>query len=482
MQIVEFETVVKKANARGAGFVSIPKELRSHFVINSQVKAILNSKIPIYAKIREFNSLGFYIPYNIAGQFNLLNNLVKVGIENITGFYTSIGEDGRIYLPNSLAQKLELKYNDIIEIEGFISGIKKVAYPMISVRKKGTTTEYSCLFNRKAAGTSGFFKIIRKLDFKSFGNLLDGLYHGDIDGIKSIVYFGNHHPILINNKMQIKELAHYLGCYFADGTKKGNNWGICASTFEQANYYYKMHQLLIKDAKIVATISFTDTENKDNNNLTTYLTGLWCGNVAYLSRAIKVRIIKSASKPSLKTNKFGCLVMKENRQLTQIYYNRLLQFLYNEVKLKKDKELALDFICGILEGDGSVSSDHGHLTISTNKEESKALEDMLNYAGLKYYVRVEGENKICIHIGLLEIIRTIVILKDRIFKYYPKRRKLLRERLLNTASVMFLLGKNKKTSNWLIGQFNEMNILDRIGNLTKFGVEIKNSLKDFLNE
>ena len=47
---------------------------------------------------------------------------------------------------------------------------------------------------------------------------------------------------------------------------------------------------------------------------------------------------------------------------------------------------------------------------------------------------------------------------------------------------MFLLGKNKKTSNWLIGQFNEMNILDRIGNLTKFGVEIKNSLKYFLNE
>lgn len=481
MQIVEFETTVKKANTRGAGFVSIPKVLRNKFIINSQIKAILNSKIPIYAKIREFNSLGFYIPYNVVKQFSLLNNFVKVEIENIKGFYTSIGEDGRVYLPNSIAQGLGLEHNTIVEIEGFINGVKEIAYPMISVRKKEATTEYSCLFNRKVHGKHGFFKIIRKLsNSESFGNLLDGLYYGNIDYTKSIVYFGNHKPIIINNKIQINEIAHYLGCYFADGTKRGNNWGICASTFEQANYCYKMHQFLIKNAKIVSTISFTDIENRNNIDLVDYLINLWNKNVPSLSKNAKVRIIKSASKSSLKLNKFGCLVMKENRQLTQIYYNRLLEYLFNEIKSKQNKELAIDFICGVLEGDGSVSPDHGHLTIATNNRELNTLKEMLNFAGLKYYIRTEGLNKSMIHIGLLEIIRNISILKDKIFQYYPKRRKLLKERLLNTASVRFLLGENKKTSNWLIGQFNQMGILDGKGNFAEFGIKIQKDLKEFV--
>ena len=97
-------------------------------------------------------------------------------------------------------------------------------------------------------------------------------------------------------------------------------------------------------------------------------------------------------------------------------------------------------------------------------------------------MKIESVNHGGIHIGLLEVIRNIGILKDKIFKYYPKRRKLLKERLLNTASVKFLLGENKKTSNWLIGQFNEMEILDGKGNLTEFGIKIQKDLKEFLSE
>ncbi|MBI4452718.1 hypothetical protein HY637_04775 [Candidatus Woesearchaeota archaeon] len=44
---------------------------------------------------------------------------------------------------------------------------------------------------------------------------------------------------------------------------------------------------------------------------------------------------------------------------------------------------------------------------------------------------------------------------------------------------MFLLGKTSKTSNWLIGQFNEMGILDGNGNLTEFGIEIQKDLRNF---
>ena len=80
----------------------------------------------------------------------------------------------------------------------------------------------------------------------------------------------------------------------------------------------------------------------------------------------------------------------------------------------------------------------------------------------------------------MEVIKNISILKDRIFKYYPKRRKLLKERLANTPSIRYLLGKTNKTSNWLIGQFNEMKIFGGNGNLTEFGKKTKEDLKEFL--
>ena len=58
--------------------------------------------------------------------------------------------------------------------------------------------------------------------------------------------------------------------------------------------------------------------------------------------------------------------------------------------------------------------------------------------------------------------------------------KILKERLANTGCSRFLLGKSKKTSNWLIGQLNNYGIFDGKGNLTKFGKKVKKDLKEFL--
>lgn len=481
MQIEKFEAVVKKGNNKGVGFISMPKTIRSNFEKDSQLLVFINSDINFYAKARHYSTLGFYLPSKFVEQHNLLNNSVKVEIKNIDGFYTSIGSDGRFYIPQKIAEKFLLKNNDIIEVEVSINDTKEIIYPMVNVRVKRNSAEYMCLFNKHKAGSTGVFNVIRKLKFPIDLNfLLNGLYAGKIHDDTLILYFGNHHSVFINNKVGLNDIAHYLGCYFADGTKRGNNWGICASTFEQANYYYKMHQFLIKDSKIVPTITFTDTENKNEQEVAVFLKNLWKNNVHLLTNEVKVRIIKSQFKPSLKTHKFGCLVIKENRQLTQIYYNRLLQFLFNEVKSKQNKELAIDFICGVLEGDGSVGpGGRGHLVITSNTDELKILQEIIKYVGIKCHLKMESQNRGGIHIGLLEVIRNISILKDKIFQYYPKRRNLLKERLLNTASVRVILGQNKKTSNWLIGQFNEMGILDGKGNLTKFGLQIKKDLIEF---
>ena len=479
---LKFQANVKKGNNRGTGFISIPREIRNNFEKELQIQAIINSGVLIHAKIKHYGTLGFYVPYKVMNKQILMNNFVNVEIQNVDGFYTSIGDDGRIYIPQKIAEKQSLKNNDILEIEARIGGVKEIKYPMLSVRVKENTVDYLCLFNHNKSGSNGVFKVVRKLDYPiRLANLLNGLHAGIINDEKCIVYGGNHHPIIINSKVELSEIANYLGCYFADGTKRGNNWGICASTSEQANHYYKIHNNLIKSAKVIPIISFTDTEDKNEKFLSEYLNNYWKNNVSYLSDKIKVRIIKSKFEPSLKTGKFGSLVMKENRQLTQIYYNRLLQHLFNEIKLNQDKELAIDFICGVLEGDGSVGPEgRGHLIITSNKKELKILYEIIEYTGIKCHLKMEGENKGGIHIGLLEIIRNIGSLKYKIFKYYPKRRKLLKDRIYNTASVRFLLGENNKTSNWLIGQFNEMKILDGKGNLTEFGVKIRNDLRWFL--
>ena len=319
MQIEKFEAVVKKGNNKGTGFISIPREMRSGFEKDSQILASINSGIILYAKSKHCGTLGFYIPSKLVEQHDLINNSVKVEIKNIDGFYTSVGVDGRFYIPQKIAGKFLLKNNYIVEVEACINGIKEIIYPMVNVRVKRNSAEYMCLFNKHKVG-NGIFNVIRKLEFPTeLSFLLNGLYAGRIDEKNSILYFGNHHPIFINNKVKLNEISHYLGCYFADGTKKGVNWGICASTFEQANYYFKMHRSLIKDAKIISNVSFTDTENEDEKHLAEYLSNSWKDKVGYLSDRVKVRIIKSISEPSLKKGQFGSLVMKENRQLTQIY-------------------------------------------------------------------------------------------------------------------------------------------------------------------
>ena len=70
-------------------------------------------------------------------------------------------------------------------------------------------------------------------------------------------------------------------------------------------------------------------------------------------------------------------------------------------------------------------------------------------------------------------------MKDKLFKYYPKRRKILKERLAKTGCARFLLSSGN-TSNWLIGQLNNYGILDGKGNLTKFGEKVKRDLNEFL--
>ena len=74
---------------------------------------------------------------------------------------------------------------------------------------------------------------------KILGNTLS-----QINGNELAIFDGKQKSVVIPADISYEEIALYMGAYFADGTRKGNSWGICASTSEQAKFYLKMHSAL----------------------------------------------------------------------------------------------------------------------------------------------------------------------------------------------------------------------------------------------
>jgi len=486
MNTTKFKSTVTKGNNRGAGFIRIPLSIRSKFSIKNQYKVIINSEVEFHSKVRDYRGKGVFVPTEINVKNKFYKKEVNVEMQKINGFFVKIGVDGRVYIPNFY----NLKNGDILSIEAKINGKELRKYPKIYLREKNNTKEFIFYLENKFYNKDAIIKIKKILNKNLvihskdiFKKILYDFDFAEIETDKIIIYYGTRVPIIVNTNIDLKYLAHYLGCYFADGTKRGNDWGICASTFEQANYYIKNHEGVITDSNIIFSLTCTRNRIGDIERLKKDLIAIWSGKVNSEIENKRVRIIKTNTIYAPNRGPYGSLSMKEHRQLTQIYYNRLLEYLFKLIIKNSDKGLATDFICGVMEGDGCVNSKtQGHIIITTNTEEIKILKKICDNSYLKSGIRTwKGKKtRVDITIGSLEIIKNISILKDKLFKYYPKRRKILKERLANTGCSRFLLGKNKKTSNWLIGQLNNYGILDGQGNLTKFGKKIQRDLKEFL--
>jgi len=486
MNTTKFKCAVTKGNSKGVGFIRLPAQIRDDFSFGEQYKIIINSNIRYYSKIRNNKGKGIFVPLSINTKYKLYKKIVNVELEKIEGFYTKVGSKGRIYIPNSY----RIKKGDIISINIKIGGNELIRYPKIYLREKGNSKEFIFYLNSDFSGKEAIIKInnifqkSKVIQSKHFFNkLLSGLDFTEIGTNKIIVYYGNRVPIIINCNIDIKNLAHYLGCYFADGTKRGNDWGICASTFDQAAYFIKKHKEIISDPNIIPSITCTTNKIRDIEKLKGELVSIWSKKLDLNIENRRARIIKTETEYAPNRGPYGSLSMKEHRQLTQIYYNRLLKYLFSCIIKELNKDLATDFICGAMEGDGCLNSKkHGHIIITTNTNEIKILKEICDKSHLKSSIRCwKGKpNRVDLLIGSLEVIKNISILKDKLFKYYPKRRRILKERLAQTGCARFLLGKSKKTSNWLIGQLNSYGILDGRGNLTKLGKKIQKDLKEFL--
>lgn len=487
--VVKFTSVIRRGNKNGTGFFYLSKNNRKFLNLGDRIRVkVLRSAF--FAKIIFYSHrLGVYVPKHIVAKNNLLNKKTRIQIDKVDGFYAKVYSDGRIYIPKDIVENQKLKHNEIILIKGIENGkIVCEKYSKIHVTKrKNRLAEYHCVFDKNFCARELLFKIEKcsREDLSEnlssvMRQLLKGIHYAFISRNSVIIFKGNKIPAIINANIYYPDIAFYSGAYFADGTRKGNSWAICASTFEQARYYLKMHEFLIKDTNPEFTLSYTNIHNIGSRKLKRNLTKIWKEKTGI--EVDKFRIRKPTGKSFSKWNKYGTLVIREHRQILLDIYNFLLKGLIKEILMQKNKELALDFLCGVMEGDGCASgTKRGHVMIFGNGDEVDILGNISNVAQIKFKISKEDKNKYSFRIGALEILRNFHFLKDKIFILYPKRRIALFERLKTVGATKFLIGNHEPTS-WVKTWLKNNGFCDENYKITDKGVKLRNELVATINK
>jgi hypothetical protein len=469
-------------NKKGAGFVRLTKNTQDlHLKDNIKVSILDGNSIltTFYASLASYkNYIGFYIPQKICSFYKLLGKEIEFEVEKVNGFYAKLGNDGRLYLPYKIACKLQLKPNELILVEGQVENITKAKLCKIKVRKKNNKKEYFCIFSSELKNKSGLFVIKNKLPKYSLKeplrSILKDLNYGILDNRK-IVILQHKSELHINPQIRLDyNLFYYLGCYFADGTRK-NTWAITASTFNQAKFYKEMHEKLILNPEYESSyisISLIKDKKVDLEKIK----NLWekvCG--------IKVKSIRTRinNGDSPKTHLYGSLVIRDNRKVTLLYYQKLLNYALTYIT-KGDKKAALNFIFGVLEGDGSPSArKRGHIVITSNKDDIFILREILKIADLDYSIQRYG-NRVYVRLNALGLLSKLELIWDKIFAYYPERRKKFIERFSKIGAVRFIIGEQNYCAPWVKSWLRKNGILNENYELTPKGKRIKNLLKKMI--
>ncbi|GEM_PF-1715356 len=483
--IFEFKSIVKKGNGSGTGFAKLPSS--SMLKLGEKIKVSFStdkSEQIFFAKVVKLDGAeGLYIPSNLSKKYDLFGKIIALRIERLSGFGTKAGDDGRIYFPIEYGKNFSLETGDIVLTDIICDSKKQSLLLKIIKRKRKHTVEFMSILGKGYSNKYLQIQLKRKLekrieskaggiDLKElFGNTLFKINEKELT-----IFDGKKKSIVIPTHISYEEIALYFGAYFADGTKKGNSWGICASTQEQAHYYLKMHRYLIKNTKLAFELSYTLMNSKFESSK---LVKKWQKASSSDLTGIKIRMHHSLTGHATKYNEAGTLVIKEHRLAVLKFYNVLLSSLIQCILSTKNRKLAIDFICGVLEGDGTVNAkQRAHIQIATNRKDCPILERILKVTGLRFRAVKEQNNKFYIRIGAMEILNNLPLLKNKIFKFYPKRRKRLFSRISKIGGVRFLFGQQPSAASWVKSSFRKMGILNRDYTLTKFGKTIKDDLYD----
>lgn len=477
---LNFVSKVRRANKAGTGFIQFPKRLKDSLEIDSCVKVSIkhgSQDIDFFGVVKVYDYEGVYVPKEFAKKYGLIGKEVNSKVTSINGFHAKISSDGRIYFPIKTAEGLNLIENSVVRAALQISGTIISEYCRVDTRMKNKSKEYYAFFGPKYYGKEAIVTLEKLPEptladngSKIVNTALKNFNFSFLPNKEAVIIEKHKQPLIISTDISFNDLSHYLGAYFSDGTKKGNSWAICASTFEQAEYYLSMHKKIIKTPNLKFNLSFT-TYVKVDEKLNDWLKRQWAKK-AHIE-PFRIRFRPSLSLKGKKHNKYGTLVIKENRILVLNIYNKLLNALIRRIISNNQQTLALNFILGVLEGDGaSNAKKRGHLQIATNKADASLLEKILDAAKLKYKSVNEKGSKYFIRINSLELIKNLPRVYNSIFKYYPKRRKTFFKRLVNTPTAQFILRERETIPSWIKAKLKKDNILAYDYSFTKFGNKV----------
>jgi hypothetical protein len=473
-KVFEWEGRIGKGNSRGAGYLTLPIDLRDSVepgcfydisLIDSNLEThVLTAKLSATKK-----GWGFYIPQALCIEHSLIGETVTCYIYQMDHFPVKLSADKIIRLPNSIVEEYEIKENDLFEVEVITkSGIfgEVVLITKTDRSNRSDCDEYTLTLRLSDAprSTKARIKLLKRVE-KLPSNLKEEENYEDFylpklfpDGImgkthenEMIIFLGNHVPTFAPIRINLLEFVHYFGCYYADGTKKGWAWGISASTPEQAVYYIEKYNQLIYGNRLVFRLTYSKkpSDKRTKDQIKKDLVKYWKeeADVEIEKKNIKLRETKHDN--VLKWNKCGSLGIRDDRNLVMEIHLRLLEETERIVSHNVNNEHSWNFLFGILEGDGFVSGGKGRFGVGFSTHSSdKIIEKTLIRLGINYRsdrsrVKNGVPAGITFQFGLFEVLQNLEILSKNIFKYYPKRRQTFVSRLLNQASVQNLLGNDK---------------------------------------
>lgn len=396
-------------------------------------------------------------------------------------FTKKIGDDGRLYIPNYIGARMNLK-DKVVKLscksEDFSDTVySKVAY---RYRERSNTEEYRVGCGKKFSNKEAEITIINSFEPNPkvegvVGTVLENFEHLYIEDEEDIILMSSKNTTQVDKNLEFDNFLHYLGAFFADGLKKSYSWGISASTFEQAKYYIKKHNQIVDNNELVFRLTYTHYGEIEEDELKR-IEEAWKDNAGI--EIDNTDTNESDVETALNRNEYGSVYMREHKQLLGEFYNELLDFVCR--KIINGEYDALPFVLGMLEGDGSTcSTKRAHIEQTVARSKIDTVEKIYKQAGFKTALQEREDDNYIVRIGSIELLERFDKIGDELFKYYPKRRNKAIDRLVDTGTAKYILGEGEEN---IVGEpHREMynaGIIDRNSNLTKKGEVVKEKLEN----
>jgi hypothetical protein len=471
MSSLTWEKRVAKGNSKGTGWISLPREIEERVELGTYYDLSMYDgakiNLDLTVKLVQYSGCwGFYIPKALCEKHSLIRKRVEIMIKESEYFPAQISADKRIYLPYSYVVENEIKENELYEIEIVVDGlafgevvlISKTDRSKISRRDEYIITIRLCAIPKKVRAKVKFIRKIKVLspvkpplpeEYFYIPSLFHGAIMGKIDPNEMIIFKGNHVPIITPITIKLEDYIHYFGCYYADGTKVGPGWSTSASTPEQAKYYIeKYNELIFNDVlDFGLTYSQKPSDKRKEEEVRKDLQEYWKREASIDIRRKRIKIRTTKHDNPLKWNRCGSLrICAYKTQVLDLHMGLLGEIVYY-LKSCENKKHLWNFLFGILEGDGSVRGGNQRFGVGFSCHETdeiirQSLDKLqINYAVDLSRIRNETGSGIQIDFWLFEVLSNLDLLYHNLFKYYPKRRKTIIERLLKQSTVRYIIGE-----------------------------------------